>query len=287
MIDIWIAITVMMVISLLCSLVTGGVLHIREGQSSMLFIALAVLATVVFQIYVSGQLFLAQWIPSTAAVIYTNFSAFFAAAAAGWAWRVPKTPAWRRAFLALSLGLASVLATCWPLASRVLRPAPPGAAQWQGEVALQSARATCSPAAAATLLRQHGIEVDERDLVPLCLTDRSGTSTLGLYRGVKKVASENHLDVEIVDSRLDQLLEANDWPVLLAVKLPYGVEDPRYARDWGWIPGTGHSVVALGRLPGGRVVVGDPSVGIEAWSRQDLELLWHGVGLRLRPDPVD
>ena len=129
--------------------------------------------------------------------------------------------------------------------------------------------------------------MDERDLVPLCLTDRSGTSTLGLYRGVKKVASENHLDVEIVDSSLDQLLEANDWPVLLAVKLPYGVEDPRYARDWGWIPGTGHSVVALGRLPGGRVVVGDPSVGIEAWSREDLELLWHGVGLRLRPDPVD
>ena len=54
MTDIWIAITVMMVISLLCSLVTGGVLYIRDGQSSMLFIALAVLATVVFQIYVSG-----------------------------------------------------------------------------------------------------------------------------------------------------------------------------------------------------------------------------------------
>ena len=31
MTDIWIAITVMMVISLLCSLVTGGVLYIREG----------------------------------------------------------------------------------------------------------------------------------------------------------------------------------------------------------------------------------------------------------------
>ena len=115
MIDIWVAITVMMVISLLCSLVTGGVLYIREGQSSMLFIALAVLATVVFQIYVSGQLFLAQWIPSTAAVIYTNFSACFAAAAAGWAWRVPKTPAWRRAFFGsvsrASIGAGALLAS--------------------------------------------------------------------------------------------------------------------------------------------------------------------------------
>ena len=67
MTDIWIAITVMMVISLLCSLVTGGVLYIRDGQSSMLFIALAVLATVVFQIYVSGQLFLCLLYTSDAA----------------------------------------------------------------------------------------------------------------------------------------------------------------------------------------------------------------------------
>lgn len=282
MADIWIAVSVMVAVSLICGFLTGGLLYIREGQWVLLFIALSVLATVVFQIYISGQLYLAKLIPSSAAIIYTNFSAIFAAAAAGWAWRIPQTPAWRRGFLVVCLGMASLLAITWPLMSIILRPPPMGQAIWEGEVAMQSAAATCSPAAAATLLHAQGVDVDERDMVPLCLTDRSGTSTLGLYRGIKKVADRNGLKVEMVDPGLDQLLADDRWPVLLAVKLPYGVDDPRYAEEWGWIPGTGHSVVALGTLPGGRIMIGDPAVGLEAWSREDLELLWHGSGLRVQ-----
>jgi len=147
---------------------------------------------------------------------------------------------------------------------------------------MQSSWATCSPAAAATLLRAEGFEVSERDMIPLCLTDRSGTPTLGLYRGIKLIADQNDCQVEIVDSDLAKLLRDNDWPVLLAVRLPHGVDDRRYADEWGWIPGMGHSVVALGRTPDSGIIVGDPSVGLERWTEADLKLLWQGNGVRVK-----
>ena len=279
--DIWIAVAVMTCISVLAALLTSQLLYRSEGQSVILGITLAVFATVVFQIYASGQLFWAKVFPTSAAIIYSNLAAIFAALAAGWAWRLPETPLWRRAGLSSVLGVAALIAICWPLYSIVLRPPPEGKSDWAQGVAMQSSWATCSPAAAATFLTAEGIPVDEREMVPLCLTDRSGTSTLGLYRGIKVVADRHERSVEIVDRDLAKLLEDDDWPVLMAVRLPFGVDDPRYANEWGWIPGMGHSVVALGRGPGGTVIVGDPSVGLEAWTVDDLQILWHGVGMRL------
>jgi hypothetical protein len=166
--------------------------------------------------------------------------------------------------------------------SMALRPPPEGANVWNGPVAMQSSWATCSPAAAATLLYAEGIQVSERDMIRLCLTDYAGTPTLGLYRGIRLIADRNHRQVEIVDPALESLLSDDDWPVLLAVRLPFGEEDRRYVDQWGWIPGVGHSVVALGRAPDGDVIIGDPAFGVEGWSKSDLQILWQGKGLRVK-----
>jgi hypothetical protein len=147
---------------------------------------------------------------------------------------------------------------------------------------MQSSWATCSPAAAATLLNAEGITVSEREMIPLCLTDYHGTPTLGLYRGVKLIANRNNRRVEIIDRHLEQLLRDDDWPVLISVRLPFGVDDPRFADEWGWIPGTGHAVVGLGRTPDGGFLIADPAVGLERWSKPKLEKLWQGNGLRVR-----
>ncbi|NND98954.1 MAG: peptidase C39 [Pirellulaceae bacterium] len=276
------AIAVMSCLSVVAALVAGGLLYSDKGQRVILLLTLAVFATVYFLFYASGQLFWARLVPDSAAIIYTNFAAIFAGLAAGWAWRLPKTPAWRRGGLAVLLGGASLAAVCWPLLSIALRPPPAGGDQWQDGVALQTSWATCSPAAAATLFRAENIDVSERELIPLCLTDRSGTPTLGLYRGVKLIAQRHNRDVQIVDPDLDQLLSDNDWPVLLAVELPFGTEDRRYTEQWGWIPGMGHSVVAIGQTPEGGIIVGDPSVGLEIWSKADLNVLWQGNGMRVK-----
>ena len=65
-----------------------------------------------------------------------------------------------------------------------------------------------------------------------------------------------------------------------------GVEDPRYADEWGWIPGTGHSVVALA-ANGDGVIVGDPAVGREYWKREDLEVLWRGEMIRFANETTE
>jgi len=283
MTDILIAIAVMIAISLIAVLLTAKIFYTDKGQRTMLGLAASVLAMVYFLFYGSGQLIWARIVPSSAAIIYTNVAAIFAALAAGWAWRLPKTPTWRRAGLSLLLGGASLAAICWPLLSIAVRPPPVGGDDWENGVAMQTSWATCSPAAAATLFRAEGIEASERELIPLCLTDSSGgTPTLGLYRGVKLIAQQHERSVTLVDPTLSKLISDDDWPVLIAVELPFGVEDRRYADQWGWIPGMGHSVVALGRTEDGGFIVGDPSVGLEIWTEDDMRLLWHGNGIRVQ-----
>jgi len=269
-------------VSAAAALLSGGYLYSAKGQRVILLLTLVVVATVYFLIYASGQLFWARIIPSSASIVYTNLAAVFAGLGAGWAWQLPKMPTWRRAGLASVLGMTSLAAVFWPLLSIALRPPPVGCDVWKGGVAIQTSWATCSPAAAATLFHAEGIKVSEREMIPLCLTDRSGTITLGLYRGIKMIADQNDRQVQIVDPDLAKLLDDNDWPVLLAVQLPHDVDDRRYADQWGWIPGMGHSVVALGRTPDSGIIVGDPSVGVERWTEADLKVLWHGDGMRVK-----
>lgn len=259
-----------------------GVAYSEKGQRVMLCLSLAVLAMIYFLFYATGQLFWARYVSSSAAIVYTNFASIFAGLAAGWAMRLPKTPIWRRGLLSFLLAMMSAVAILWPLLSIAIRPAPEGGDQWKDGVAMQTSWATCSPAAAATLLRAEGIDVSESDLIPLCLTDSSGTPTLGLYRGIKLVADENRRSVIVLNETLDEIWEQDDWPVLMAVELPYGVDDRRYVDQWGWIPGMGHSVVAFGLTNDRqRLVVGDPSVGLEQWSKDDLRVLWHGDGIHV------
>jgi len=282
MADIWIAVAVMVLLSTGAAWLTARYLSPQQGQSVMLWLTLSVVAVIFFCLYWAGQLFWARIVPNSAAIIYTNLAAIFAGLGTGWAWRLPNTPQWRRAIMAVGLGLTSLAAILWPLLSIALRPPPEGHDKWRGPVALQTSWATCSPAAAATFLKAEGIAVSERDMIPLCLTDYAGTPTLGLYRGVKLMASRHERQVEIVDHRLEKLLSDDDWPVLLAVRLPFGVDDPRFEQEWGWIPGMGHSVVALGRDPSGDIVIADPAVGLELWSESTLKTLWQGNGLRVK-----
>jgi hypothetical protein len=68
----------------------------------------------------------------------------------------------------------------------------------------------------------------------------------------------------------------------MAGRLPLGVEDSSFEAQHGWIPDTGHCVVALGRTPDGHPGIGDPAIGLEAWSWAKLELVWQGNGIRLK-----
>jgi hypothetical protein len=280
MIDLWRAIAIVSLVSFL-----AGLLAFRwsptDRQRQMLIITFATAGMFAFLFYAAGRLYWAILIPNSAAIIWSNWTPLLSAIAAGVCAGIADTPRWRRALLSAALATTAVAAVLWPMLNVWLRPPPPGGNVWEHGVAIQTGWATCSPAAAATFLRAGGIWVSESEMVPRCLTDASGTPTLGLYRGLKITAQQHSRDVEALRLDLEELMSSSQFPIFIMVKLPRsGVDDPRYETNWGWVPGLGHSVVVLGKDDADGVLIGDPAIGLESWRRQDLEVLWHGDAIR-------
>lgn len=141
---------------------------------------------------------------------------------------------------------------------------------------------TCSPAAAATVLRLHGIEATERELAELCLT-RQGTHWLGLYRGLKVKTTGTNWDVCVEPFSMDALSQHTDLPCILSVNIDTSGFDPEI--DHGFLDNMGHSVVCLQRNRPHYMTVFDPSpdYGVEIWNHGILDCVSSGVILRLVP----
>lgn len=253
----------------------------RRGISRISAATVLVVLTVAFAAKVQGRLIMARWLPFSNVVLVGNWTMLGAACLAGMilGWR--PIPFWRRAVLGVALLGVGVHA----LLRQMPDGAPTPADMWADGVCLQSNRASCSACSAATLLTYFNIPANEAEMMELCLTGANGTPTLGLYRGLKLKASDASYRVEPFFSNVEELLAADDWPALLLVKLEIGTQaDPRYEDQWGWTPGLGHAVVVFGRVGRDRIDVGDPSVGREHWTIDDLCVLWQGEGLRLREE---
>ena len=285
--DLWLAIAVIMGVALgIGAFVAMIAPKSRDGQ--LLCLAISLGAAFAFLSHAAGQLYWAEIVPDSAAIVWSNLTPLFVAVAAGVCCRLNNTPRWRRLLMSLSLFGVSLATAMWPFINLAVRPQPNGGDFWEGPVAMQTSWATCSPAAAATFLTAAGMPANEVDMIPRCLTDASGTPTLGLYRGVKLIADEHDKELVINDLSLERLLQGEvNFPVLLMVKLPLtGVDDPRYAEQWGWIPGVGHSVVALRNTQDGQLVIADPAQGLQSWSAQEMRVLWHGESIRIEQQPM-
>jgi hypothetical protein len=146
----------------------------------------------------------------------------------------------------------------------------------------QTTDVTCSPAAAATLLRLHGIAATEQEMSELCLT-RKGTSWPGLYRGLKHKTAGTKWDVQVIDCSADELPSYADQPLILSVGLEHNARvDANFSKEYGWQPGVNHSVLLL-NTAGNELRIADPSqpVALETWDRETLGLLWRGLAIRL------
>jgi hypothetical protein len=196
--------------------------------------------------------------------------------------RLPESRLRRRGASGL-LFASALYATVQP----VLGEAPTCKNEWEGKVCLQTTRTTCSAAAAATLLRQFGVRSGEQEMADLCLT-RHGTTWKGIYRGLTIKTDETPWNVEVFEATLADLRSNLIGPAILNVELrPDAFADVRYQTEWGWIPGTPHSVVFLKVTERGGFLMADPSVGQEEWSAEDVALLWTGEGMRLVPRPYE
>lgn len=221
---------------------------------------------------------LTRILPYSNLIIIGNWFVLFIGGLAGLVWgryRDRTSRRWVTVALLFGVGTYSTF-------SPVLGQPPTCANQWDGDVCLQSTRSTCSPAAAATLLRRYGIPATEQEMAELCLTTRDGTTWLGLYRGLKLKTSGTAWDVDIiqVDPRTTDAIPTG--PILLSAMLdPENKLSRDYQADNGWIPGVAHSVIYLNQTWWGSYTMIDPAVGTEDWTREDMNVLWHGQAMRL------
>jgi len=255
--------------------------RLKPRAAGLLFM-LTLAALLVYEKFAADQLWMAKLLPFSNLVVIGNFYPPLVALAASFALRILPKGILRRSVLLIPFLLLS-----WVALVRTVFGAPPELGnRWTRGVCLQTSDASCSAAAAATLLHAepYHIESTEQEMARLCLTHGSGsradgTTMFGLYRGLKlKTAGTPWKPVPFHES-LEALQKDFPGPVILTVELSVG--DPRADNYPNWDPGMRHSVVLFRFLPNGQALMGDPSTGRERWSVEDLRVLWHGEGLQL------
>jgi hypothetical protein len=241
---------------------------------------LALVAAVWFIAKFWGDVRIIRWLPFTGVPVLANLQVPMMALMAGLVWSITQAAVWRKSLLTVALALAAGWSAYRPY-SGPEPPVHPFPIWAPGAVLMQTSDATCSPAAAVTLLSLADVETTEAEMARLCLTTARGTSTYGLYRGLRiKLRGTGYDVVPFVGTPAD--LGATGDPAIVTVGLRAGQRvDPRYVMQYGWTPGLQHTVAVFRVLPDGRVNVGDPSAGRETWSHEDLRVLWHGQGFRL------
>jgi hypothetical protein len=262
--------------------VLGARIGRRLGRRAAAVLAGIAVAGIVLHAFVLlGEPRLAWLLPFSNLVVVGNWSPPLAAFLAGLVWSQPRLSRWRRALVIVPL-----IGVCVYRAYAPLLGEPPRCRDvWEQGVCIQTSLASCGAASTATLLHAHGIATSEREMASLCLTRDWGTSWHGMYRGLKLKTAGMPYRVEVFTWSFEELRASPARPLLLRVLLPAeDARDPRYARDWGWLPGVPHVVVLFSFCGDGLVEIGDPGVGRETWRADQLEFLYDGVGMRLVPD---
>ena len=121
-------------------------------------------------------------------------------------------------------------------------------------------------------------------MMALCLTNTKGTSSLGLYRGLKLKTRGTEWEVEVVSGNIQSLRRSDQWPVLLQVRCVF-------PRPRGRSPFHGlldsrkrHTVVMFRFTEDGQADIADPAEILQERRKWPLDVLkqrWTGEGLRL------
>ncbi|MBS3763890.1 MAG: hypothetical protein KGZ25_11380 [Planctomycetes bacterium] len=274
MFDILSAVIILAAVSACCFAL--GIFSAKKlpGKTAAWLASGVVLLLGLYLVLLHGRLVLAQLFPFSGCIVLGNWIPLAAAILAGIVTADPRLSVQRKTVVAGVLLLLGVA----PLARDILSPPPEVQETWSDDgVCLQNKPGTCGACGAATLLRAHGIECHKKEMVRLCLTRRSGTPTLGIYRALKIETRDTPFRVRIGRTDFAGLRNMKNLPVLMSARLdPNKVDDPRYKSEWGWQPGVRHMVLFYGFADDGKVEMADPTVGREQWHERDLRALWDG-----------
>lgn len=161
-----------------------------------------------------------------------------------------------RALVPVMLGFMLVL----PYLKSVFRPLRISSLQenWQDGICLQSSASTCGPASAATIVRNLGSNVSEREMARLSFTCATGTENWYLARALRKLGFATTF---LSNSNFAAL------PAIAGVRL-------READN------SGHFIALLERQ-GNRLVIGDPMIGRSTNTLAELREKYDFTGFSL------
>lgn len=266
-------------LSLVCFLIGISIAHRCSAVVANCTVFGTSLVVLLYGLLLHGRLLLARLLPASNVIIVSNLFPLGAAALAGIVAGRRAIPRWRRTAIGLILAVLGWYTVFSDLAgSRPTIAAP----RYHRGLCMQTTGTSCSACCAATLLREEGIPASEAEMVDLCLTREHGTPTLGLYRGLKLKTGGTPWKVEVFRCGLEELREANRWPVILLVDLLTSSESKSSETAWrGWSLRVEHAVVFYGVAQSGEAILGDPAIGKKRWPLAMLERVWNGEGLRL------
>jgi hypothetical protein len=224
-------------------------------------------------------------LPVSSIIIVGNWFPLLGAFMAGIIWTHGYGSKKRRGTLGTILFLIAAYSTVDP----ILGDQPKCFDRWDDTgVCRQTSSFTCTPAAATTLLGLHGVAAEESEMAERCLTTMEGTTWQGLYRGLLQKTEGRDIEVEVYECEYDLIRNHFRGPAIISVGLEKDREyPPIYTEQWGWKPGVRHSVVLVEFIGIDRVLVADPSIGLEEWSIADLKTLWRGRAVTLHRTDKD
>jgi hypothetical protein len=245
----------------------------RRGHRAIALAAcVAALTLVAYAIWLSDNPVLTHILPLANVLLWGNLQLPAAALLGGVAWTSLRSPLWQRILLVSVLIAMGLWRESAPLLGR---PPTIGPERWANGICRQTSTSSCSAAAAATLLSLHGIKTTEAEMIDCCLTHVQGTTTLGLYRGLKLKTAGTMWNVWADTPNADSL---DRWPLpaVITVSLP--------GLGTGLLgTGVGHSIVVLRIDENGKFEIADPFAGRQFWTRQQLIDAYGGDLMALVP----
>lgn len=280
MTDLWIAAGVLVVSSIVTGIASWRLARKVHRRVTRAAVALTFLLMVIYSAFLWSRPALVRVVPFSNAIMLGNWLPLGAAIVSGL--YLGRTHDKKRRSRWVLVGLLSGVGI-WSAARFVVGSPPQCESRWQGDVCLQTSNTSCSAAAAVTLLKHHGIESTEAEMVELCLTRKNGTHWLGLYRGLCLKTKGTSLRVDVFEGSPSALKGSAYSPSILFMGLDENSVLASHYSERGWIPDVEHSVVLHGQDSQHRWEIADPAIGFERWPERDLALLWKGRGIRLVP----
>ena len=294
--DLWIAIGFVAAISGL-ALMAGRRLSLSVYRNRPLLFLECLAFSLVFAFGVVGRLTWAHAFPTPAAVCWSNWMPIFLAFTAGLASEMSGLRcAWRKAAAFIFLVIAGGFLVL-PVARPHLSPIELAEFdQWHEGVCLQSNESSCGPAAVATLLRQRGVlersrRLPQRYALPdydptsceaylagLCLTSNEGTSSLGLFRGLKMSLEGTGMKARVADSDPRFWSSKDQLPNVAVVQFEASGTQS-LVRGLIHRDGEKHAIVIHGREEDGRWLVADPAMGWSRWDDQTFRAVFTGEAI--------